>query len=71
MEDVYVPRALIEYYDKINGNWEKLNLPRCPICNSIMEYIDHEFMEIKNEIGVIRKFKCVHCIEKEVILWRK
>jgi transposase-like protein len=70
-DDKYIPKGLLEYYHKINGEWNKINVPKCPICNKKMQYVEHEFIEYKDEIGTIRKFKCENCIEKEILLWRK
>ena len=71
MQNLEIPIELLEYYNKINHNWKKLDIPLCPKCKSKMQYIKHEFMEYKNEFGTIRKFKCINCIEKEITLWRK
>ena len=70
MSNQEIPHSLIEYYNTLNNQWNT-SIPTCPVCKNKMHYIRHDFMEYRNEIGAIRKFKCTHCLEKEVLLWRR
>ncbi len=71
MKNLFVPRALLEYYATINDKWNNFDLPKCPLCKNKMEYVRHEFKKVGNEIGVIRMFRCTSCTNNEIILWRK
>ncbi|MHA1268258.1 MAG: hypothetical protein ACTSPY_00605 [Candidatus Helarchaeota archaeon] len=71
MKEIPIPSALLDYYKNLDRKKVFDDFPTCPVCKNKMIYLKHVFMEYRDEIGTIRKFRCNHCLKKEVILWRK
>ena len=71
MMEAITPIVLENYYSELTLKKTSNSIPKCPICKLDMNLEGFEPIFTSAGDGYIRRFRCMNCVDKDVILWRK